>query len=126
MLCNFYVQGRYNEIRINPDTGVRNKIYRISVSGLLINRRMQTLELRSQLLLHQLLVGLPTAVSKQLRANGDVNDLEKTIERTRAAVAVLGRRTWQQCQQHSVRYFTRTQVQDRSNKGALSGTCFYN
>ena len=33
-----------------------------------------TADVRSQLLLHQLLVGLPTAVSKQLRANGDVND----------------------------------------------------
>ena len=47
-----------------------------------------TADVRSQLLLHQLLVGLPTAVSKQLRANGDVNDLEKTIERARLLLSL--------------------------------------
>ncbi|KAL5517593.1 hypothetical protein EMCRGX_G003174 [Ephydatia muelleri] len=47
-----------------------------------------TADVRSQLLLHQLLVGLPTAVSKQLRANGEVNDLEKTIERARLLLSL--------------------------------------
>ena len=47
-----------------------------------------TADVRSQLLLHQRLVGLPTAVSKQLRANGDVNDLEKTIERARLLLSL--------------------------------------
>ena len=47
-----------------------------------------TADVRSQLLLHQLLVGLLTAVSKQLRANGDVNDLKKTIERARLLLSL--------------------------------------
>ena len=47
-----------------------------------------TADVRSQLLLHQLLVGLLTAVSKQLRANGDVNDVKKTIERARLLLSL--------------------------------------
>ncbi len=40
-------------------------------------------ETREQLLLHQFLAGLPTAVSRQLRAAGQTKNLEKVVERAR-------------------------------------------
>ena len=43
---------------------------------------------RSQLVLHQFLVGLPVKVSRQLRASGETNDLDKTIERARLLMAI--------------------------------------
>ena len=36
---------------------------------------------RKQLLTHQFLTGIPVEVSKQLRAVGDINDLDKLIQR---------------------------------------------
>lgn len=47
-----------------------------------------TADVQNQLLLHQLLAGLPTTVSKQLRATGDINDLEKTLERARLLLSL--------------------------------------
>jgi hypothetical protein len=38
---------------------------------------------RQQLLCHQFLAGLPTSVSKQLRATGTVNDLDDIVERAK-------------------------------------------
>ena len=38
---------------------------------------------RQQLLRHQFLAGLPATVSKQLRATGDIDDLEKMVERAK-------------------------------------------
>lgn len=43
---------------------------------------------RNQLLLHQFLAGLPTTVSRQLRATGDTKELDKTVERARLLMAV--------------------------------------
>ena len=43
---------------------------------------------RGQLLLHQFLAGLPTAVSRQLRASGETKELEKTVERARLLMAL--------------------------------------
>lgn len=39
-------------------------------------------QMHDQLLLHQL-TGLPTAVSKQLRATGETHNLEKALERAK-------------------------------------------
>jgi len=51
----------------------------------LLSLAMPTLEAagQKQLLLHQLLAGLPTAVSRQLRATGDTNDIDNVLERAR-------------------------------------------
>lgn len=51
----------------------------------LLGMAMPTLEAeaRKQLLLHQLLAGLPSAVSKQLRATGETNDIDRILERAR-------------------------------------------
>jgi len=38
---------------------------------------------RKQLLIHQFLIGIPVEVSKQLRAVGDINDLDKLIQRAK-------------------------------------------
>lgn len=38
---------------------------------------------RDQLLRHQFLAGLPTQVSKQLRAAGEIDDLDKMVERVK-------------------------------------------
>ena len=46
---------------------------------------MPTLEAagQKQLLLHQLIAGLPNSVSKQLRATGQTNDIDNVLERAR-------------------------------------------
>ena len=41
-----------------------------------------------QLLLHQFLIGLPLAVSKQLRASDDAKSLDKAVERARLLMAI--------------------------------------
>jgi len=41
-----------------------------------------------QLLLHQFLAGIPEAVSRQIRASGEVQDLEKAVERARLLMTV--------------------------------------
>ena len=43
---------------------------------------------REQLLLHQFLSGLPTAISKQLRSTGENKRLEPTVERARLLMAI--------------------------------------
>eukprot|EP00731_Ephydatia_muelleri_P019885 Em0012g710a len=43
---------------------------------------------RSPLLLHQFMEGLPTVVSKQLRAAGDVKDLDTALERARTLMTL--------------------------------------
>ena len=48
---------------------------------------------RKQLLLHQFLCGLPVSVSKQIRAAGDVKDIEKAIERARLLMTIEGEQT---------------------------------
>lgn len=45
-------------------------------------------EARNQLLLHQLLSGLPASVSKQLRATGETTKLDKVMERARLLLAM--------------------------------------
>ena len=56
----------------------------------LLSRAMPDIDAiaRSQLVLHQFLVGLPVKVSRQLRASGETNDLDKTIERARLLMAI--------------------------------------
>ena len=51
----------------------------------LLSAAMPNLEAsaRNQLLLHQLLAGLPSSISKQLRATGDTTDLDRVLERAR-------------------------------------------
>ena len=51
----------------------------------LLSQAMPNLEegVRNQLLLHQLLSGLPASVSRQLRATGETTDLDKVMERAR-------------------------------------------
>jgi len=51
----------------------------------LLNLAMPTLEAagQKQLLLHQLIAGLPNSVSKQLRATGQTNDIDNVLERAR-------------------------------------------
>ena len=48
----------------------------------LIQHAMPTIphEVRDQMLLHQLLAGLPTVVDKQLRATGETKDLNEIIQ----------------------------------------------
>ena len=41
---------------------------------------------RNQLLLHQLLVGLPSSISKQLRATGDTTNVDRVLERARLLI----------------------------------------
>ena len=41
-----------------------------------------------QLLLHQFLTRLPPAVSRQLRATGEINDLEKALERAKLLMTI--------------------------------------
>ena len=43
---------------------------------------------KGQLLLHQFLAGIPEAVSRQIRASGEVQDLEKAVERARLLMTV--------------------------------------
>ena len=43
---------------------------------------------RDQLLLHQFLTGLPDAVSRQIRATGDVKTLDAAVERSRLLMAL--------------------------------------
>ena len=43
---------------------------------------------RDQLLLHQFVSGLPSHISKQLRATGEVNDLDRVIERAKLLFTV--------------------------------------
>ena len=43
---------------------------------------------RKQLLLHQFLTGLPTVVSRQLRATGEIHDLEKALERAKLLMTI--------------------------------------
>ena len=43
---------------------------------------------REQLLLHQFLSGLPTAISKQLRSTGETQRLDTTVERARLLMAI--------------------------------------
>ena len=49
----------------------------------LLSAAMPNLEAlaRNQLLLHQLLAGLPSSISKQLRATSDTTDLDRVLER---------------------------------------------
>ena len=56
----------------------------------LLSAAMPNLEAsaRNQLLLHQLLAGLPNSISKQLRATGDTTDLEKVLERARLLIMI--------------------------------------
>lgn len=51
----------------------------------LLSQAMPTLAgaARDQLLLHQLLEGIPNTVSRQIRATGETTDLERVIERAR-------------------------------------------
>ena len=41
---------------------------------------------RNQLLLHHLLVGLPSSISKQLGATGDTTNVERVLERARLLI----------------------------------------
>ena len=43
---------------------------------------------RQQLLIHQFLTGLPDAVSKQLRATGDIDDLDKLVQRAKLLMTI--------------------------------------
>ena len=43
---------------------------------------------RKQLLLHQFITGLPAHVSKQLRATGEVSDLDKVLERAKLLLTI--------------------------------------
>ena len=43
---------------------------------------------RNQLLLYQLLAGLPNSISKQLRATGDTTDLEKVLEQAHLLIMI--------------------------------------
>ena len=43
---------------------------------------------RRQLILHQFLSGIPEAISKQIRASGDVEDLPSIVERSRLLMKV--------------------------------------
>ena len=45
-------------------------------------------EAREQLLLHQFLAGLPSAVSKQLCSSGDTRALDTTVERARLLMTI--------------------------------------
>ena len=56
----------------------------------LLDRAMPDLpnEAREQLLLHQLLAGLPSSISKQLRSTGDTKQLEPTAERARLLMMI--------------------------------------
>ena len=51
----------------------------------LLNQAMPTVDAgtKGQLLLHQFVTGLPSRVSKQLRAVGEINDLDKVLERAK-------------------------------------------
>ena len=46
------------------------------------------IDARNQLLLHQFLMGLPLAVSKQLRVSDDAKSLDKAVERARLLMAI--------------------------------------
>ena len=56
----------------------------------LIDQAMPTADAatRQQLLIHQFLSGLPTEVSKRLRAAGEVDDLEKLIQRAKLLMTI--------------------------------------
>ena len=43
---------------------------------------------RNQLLIHQFLTGLPTHVSRQLRAAGEIDDLDKLLERAKLLLTI--------------------------------------
>ena len=43
---------------------------------------------RDQLLLHQFVGGLPTRIGKQLRATGEINDLDRVIERAKLLLTI--------------------------------------
>ena len=45
-------------------------------------------EAREQLLLHQFLAGLPSAISKKLRSVGDTRALDTTVERVRLLMTI--------------------------------------
>ena len=51
----------------------------------LLSRAMPDIDAiaRSQLVLHQFLMGLPVKVNRQLRASGETNDFDKTIKHAR-------------------------------------------
>ena len=56
----------------------------------ILNQAMPTADVgtREQLLLHQFVAGLPGHVSKQLRAVGDIDDLDKVIERAKLLLTI--------------------------------------
>lgn len=56
----------------------------------LLSAAMPNLEAsaRNQLLLHQLLAGLPSSISKQLRATGDTTNLDGVLERARLLIMI--------------------------------------
>ena len=43
---------------------------------------------RDQLLLHQFINGLPIHISKQLRATGEVNNLDRVMERAKLLITI--------------------------------------
>ena len=47
-----------------------------------------TKESRDQLILHQFISGLPSSISKQLRATGETKEIAKVVDRTRLLMAI--------------------------------------
>ena len=45
-------------------------------------------DIRIQLVLHQFITGLPAHVSKQLRAKGEVSDIDKVLERVQLLLTI--------------------------------------
>ena len=48
----------------------------------------------NQLLLHQLLAGLPSSISKQLHATGDTTNVDRVLERAVEAITPTQICTW--------------------------------
>ena len=57
---------------------------------------------RSQLLLHQFLAGIPSTISRQLRATGETTDLDKTVTRARLLMPMDASKVAAVCQADEV------------------------
>ncbi|KAL5489229.1 hypothetical protein EMCRGX_G018297 [Ephydatia muelleri] len=71
---------------------------------------------RSPLLLHQFMEGLPTVVSKQLRAAGDVKDLDTALERARTLMTLEEGSTTVAAMEEKLREETQDTLNDNAGK----------
>lgn len=86
---DFVTLDEFHKRRLHPGESLSLFVYHLKK---LLDQAMPGMDAtaRQQLLLHQFLGGLPVSVSKQIRAAGDVKDLDKAVERARLLMTIEG------------------------------------